>query len=232
MKGFLVFLVCIASVVTLPWKSNVVQERVEEYVKVDEKVIRSYYKNDVPLYVPEDKKLHKVHLQHTNHTLLGFSWSNCAKASDLTINKLTISPDPIVVPGTVTVGLDATIATQITQITSAVLVVKKKLFGVFIEVPCVDNFGSCTYNNICPMLANITCPQQLIDMGFTCQCPFAAKDYEVPDDTKLKIPKLPIPSSIENGEYDIKVTLMNGSTTLACYEFKATLKSDGYAIVV
>lgn len=65
-----------------------------------------------------------------------------AKGSDLTINKLSISPDPIVIPGNVTVGLDATIATEVTEITSAILVVKKKIFGTYIEVPCVNNLGS------------------------------------------------------------------------------------------
>lgn len=65
-----------------------------------------------------------------------------AAGADLTIKSLSINPNPITIPGEVTVGLDAVIRTEVKDITSAVLVVKKKLFGVFIEVPCVDNVGS------------------------------------------------------------------------------------------
>jgi len=160
----------------------------------------------------------------------GFSYSNCATGSDLNIKTLNIAPDPIVIPGNVTIELDAAIATEITAITSADLVVKKKIFGVFIEVPCVDNVGSCTYTDVCALLAKIECPKEIIDHGFRCQCPFAAKEFNIPAGTTVALPSIPIPSSLENGDYDIKVTLKNGDTVLACYDFKATLKSASDAI--
>ena len=58
------------------------------------------------------------------------------------IKSMSLSPDPIVIPGSVNVSIDASIAKDIVSPTSLVLVVKKKLFGIFVKVPCVDNVGS------------------------------------------------------------------------------------------
>ena len=58
------------------------------------------------------------------------------------VKSLTLSPDPIVIPGSVNVSLDATITADIEAPTELKLVVKKKEFGVFIEIPCIDNLGS------------------------------------------------------------------------------------------
>ena len=74
--------------------------------------------------------------------LTGFFLQFKAEGSDLNIKTLNVAPDPIVIPGNVTVELDAAIATEITTITTAILEVKKKIFGVYIEIPCVDNVGS------------------------------------------------------------------------------------------
>eukprot|EP00111_Clytia_hemisphaerica_P004853 TCONS_00013955-protein len=174
--------------------------------------------------IPMIKLVKASKIQRNNN--LGFSYSNCAEGSDLNIKSLSISPDPITIPGNVTIGLDAAISTEITDITSAALVLKRKIFGVFVEIPCVDNLGSCTYNDVCSLLAKIECPQQLIDMGFKCHCPFPAKEFNVPAGTVIALPKLPLPSFAENGDYEAKVTLSNGSTVLACYDFKVSLKAN------
>jgi len=228
-----VFLLFLAVVVgysaAAPWSGNTLVERkVEEQVDMEEE-IRSHYaqtktKSKVVGVESLLENFVKEKFKARNLTLYGFSYENCDGSLDLNIKKLTLTPDPIVIPGTVTVGLDAVIQTEVTAITQAKLEVKKKIFGVYIEIPCVDNIGSCTYNDLCGMLANITCPQVLIDHGFTCQCPFAAKEYEVPDGTEIAIPDIPLPSAIENGDYEIKAQLYNGATELACVDIKASLK--------
>ena len=55
---------------------------------------------------------------------------------------MNLSPDPVIIPGNATISHDVIIAEDIMAPTSLALVVKKKLFGVFIEVPCVDEIGS------------------------------------------------------------------------------------------
>lgn len=235
MNIVLVFLaVAVAYCAAAPWSGNTLVERQpEEHVEFDERVIRSHYEKESTEESSEvvvDSFLHNLleeKFKPRNLTLLGFSWSNCAAGSALTIETLVVSPDPIPLPGTLEITLDAKIETEITEISSAVLVIKKKVFGFYIEIPCVDNVGSCTYNDICGMLANVTCPQQLLDLGFTCQCPFAAKEYKVPAGTEVPIPEIPdLPSFLESGDYEVKATLNNGSTALACYDIKVSLKKE------
>ena len=50
---------------------------------------------------------------------------------------------------------------------------KKKVLGVFITIPCIDGFGSCTYDDICQILsgAAVQCPSQLVKIGIDCLCP-------------------------------------------------------------
>eukprot|EP00794_Sanderia_malayensis_P012659 gene12659-13959_t len=155
---------------------------------------------------------------------LGFSWSNCGSGSDpIVVHSLAVSPDPIEIPGSLNFSADVTLMQDIVAPSSVALKVYKKLFGVFVEVPCLDNFGSCTYTNPCALLSKVKCPPVLEKYGINCRCPLKKAEYKVPA-TVLSIPTLPIPSFIENGDYKIQATLMKGSTRLGCYEIKASLK--------
>ena len=49
---------------------------------------------------------------------------------------------------------------------------KKVLFWV--EIPCVDGVGSCTYDDACAMLSKIKCPPDFKKYGIPCQCPIKA----------------------------------------------------------
>jgi len=52
----------------------------------------------------------------------------------------------------------------------------RKTFGVYIEIPCIDGFGSCTYDDLCAMLAPVQsqCPNPVLKIGINCACPFKA----------------------------------------------------------
>ena len=58
------------------------------------------------------------------------------------VSTMEVSPDPITIPGNVVITLDAVVTTTVETATSLALVIKKKVFGVFVEIPCVDNVGS------------------------------------------------------------------------------------------
>lgn len=58
------------------------------------------------------------------------------------VKSLSVSPDPITIPGVVNVSADAVITEDIAAPSALELVIQKKLFGVFIKIPCVDNLGS------------------------------------------------------------------------------------------
>jgi len=154
---------------------------------------------------------------------LGFSWSNCGSATDtIQVKSLTLSPDPIVIPGSVNVSLDATITADIEAPTELKLVVKKKEFGVFIEIPCIDNLGSCTYKNPCELLSKFPCPEVFKEHGFNCKCPIKKNVYKLPP-SSVKLPSIKLPS-FADGEIKIQATLMQGSKRLGCYEVDTSLK--------
>ena len=47
--------------------------------------------------------------------------------------------------------------------------------GPWETVPCIDNVGSCLYEDICELMSHIpTCPPQLVAIGLNCKCPVAA----------------------------------------------------------
>ncbi|XP_065062566.1 ganglioside GM2 activator-like [Rhopilema esculentum] len=154
-----------------------------------------------------------------------FSWSNCGSKSDaIQVKSLGVNPDPIVIPGTVNVSADVMVAEDITSPSSVALVIEKKIFGFYVKVPCVDNLGSCTYENPCSLLQNVTCPEIFKQHGINCRCPVKKSEYKLPP-SSLTLPDIKLPSFIENGDYKIQATLMKGSARLGCYEIKASLQT-------
>jgi len=189
--------------------------------------MRSLYEENLKqleekLVIPSFSLGELTFIEHNNISL-GFSWDDCGTASNpIQIKNMAISPDPINIPGTETVSLDITVKEKVATATSLTLTIKKKIFGVYITVPCVDNIGSCTYENPCDMLKNVTCPPDLVKKGFTCHCPFEPNHYTL-DNSQMKIPKLTLPSFVENGDYEIKAVLMNGDQQLVCFSITASL---------
>ena len=56
-----------------------------------------------------------------------FKWSSCNKDAPLVLNSLIISPDPIKVPGNITVSFDGTANVEITAGLNAKVVMKMKV---------------------------------------------------------------------------------------------------------
>lgn len=52
----------------------------------------------------------------------------------------------------------------------------KKLLIFWIGVPCIGNVGSCTYDNVCPLLP---CPPSFVENGIPCQCPIPKVCYRL-----------------------------------------------------
>jgi ganglioside GM2 activator len=65
-----------------------------------------------------------------------------------------------------------------------------KVAGFWIKVPCVDNFGSCNYGNLCSQWPG-TCQKYFEKYGIPCTCPIPANTYTISDfsdDITQKIP--------------------------------------------
>lgn len=59
------------------------------------------------------------------------------------------------------------------------LVVEKALGDLWVQLPCIDQLGSCTYNDVCTIIDNLIppgtpCPEPLLTYGIPCHCPFKA----------------------------------------------------------
>ena len=56
-----------------------------------------------------------------------FKWNSCKKDAPLVLNSLTISPDPIKVPGNITVSFDGTANVEMEDGLNGKVVMKKKV---------------------------------------------------------------------------------------------------------
>lgn len=59
------------------------------------------------------------------------------------------------------------------------LTVEKEVAGFWAKVPCVDQIGSCTYEDFCQIIDTVIppgepCPEPLHTYGLPCHCPFKA----------------------------------------------------------
>ena len=82
-----------------------------------------------------------------------------------------------------------------------------KIVGPFkVEIPCIDNFGSCTYSDVCSMLPTPdNCPSFFKEHDIPCSCPFPNGEYnaqnvQISVDTAQKIP---------TGEYNILINFQS-----------------------
>ncbi|XP_014662989.1 PREDICTED: ganglioside GM2 activator-like [Priapulus caudatus] len=161
--------------------------------------------------------------QPRSNSLPTFSWSSCGGESDsLVLNKLDVKPDPIHIPGTAKVDFSGLVRETASGPIKAVLTIEKKEL-IWLTIPCVDNVGSCTYNDICPMLPSI-CDQipALRKYGIPCTCPIRPGNYQMPL-TDVKIPDEGIPSFLENGKYKARMELSRSGKQIACYALHFSL---------
>ncbi|WAR00003.1 SAP3-like protein [Mya arenaria] len=113
--------------------------------------------------------------------LTSFSFKDCGGAGALVnINSLSITPDPVVFPGPLNVATDFKINSPLGQPLKGDLYIAKKVLGKYIKLPCIDNFGSCSYADLCVLLEQVQCPDPIVRIGIDCTCPLKANSYSLP----------------------------------------------------
>ncbi|XP_069340454.1 ganglioside GM2 activator isoform X3 [Eulemur rufifrons] len=129
--------------------------------------------------------LARNHLERPSQ-LSSFSWDNCDEGKDpAVIKSLTLEPDPIVVPGNVTVSANGKTSVPLTSPLKVELTVEKEVAGFWVKIPCVEQIGSCTYEDFCDVLDTIIppgepCPEPLHTYGLPCHCPFKDEGLSSP----------------------------------------------------
>ncbi|XP_006089184.1 ganglioside GM2 activator isoform X2 [Myotis lucifugus] len=107
-----------------------------------------------------------------------FSWENCDDGKDpVLIKSLNVEPNPIVEPGNVTVSAETQTSVPLNSPLKVDLTVQKEMAGLWVKVPCVEQIGSCTYEDICNVFdiflpPGEPCPEPLHTYGLPCHCPF------------------------------------------------------------
>ncbi|XP_055458879.1 ganglioside GM2 activator [Psammomys obesus] len=158
-----------------------------------------------------------------------FSWDNCDEGKDpAVIKSLTIQPDPIVVPGDVIVSAEGKTSVPLTSPQKVELTVEKEVAGFWVKIPCVEQLGSCTYEDFCDLLnmyipPGEPCPEPLHTYGLPCHCPFKEGTYSLPM-SNFTVPDLELPSWLSSGNYRIQIILSSDGKRLGCVKIAASLK--------
>ncbi|XP_042682206.1 ganglioside GM2 activator [Centrocercus urophasianus] len=161
----------------------------------------------------------------------GFSWEDCGNRQDpVVIQSLSVAPDPISIPGTLSISAAVSSSAAITSPLKVVLVVEKALGDLWIQLPCVDQLGSCTYDDVCTILDDLippgtSCPEPLLTYGIPCHCPFKAGSYSLPT-SDFTLPEVELPSWLTNGNYRVQAVVSNNGKELACIKLGFSLKSQ------
>ncbi|XP_060556730.1 ganglioside GM2 activator-like [Ruditapes philippinarum] len=107
-----------------------------------------------------------------------FSFSDCGGPNALiNLNQIEVTPDPLDFPGPLNVVANFKINSDVGSPMVGDVLIEKKVFGKFVKVPCIDNFGSCHYPDFCELLEQVQCPDPIKRIGIDCTCPLKAIGY-------------------------------------------------------
>lgn len=156
--------------------------------------------------------------------LLGFSYTDCSGASDpVHLRKLSVSPDPIPLPGRIVVAASAELAESVAGNLKASVKLEMEIFGHFFEIPCVDGVGSCDYDDLCSSLPKPgqPCPPAFVKAGIPCRCPFPAGKFNLPT-SAINLPAVPLP--IHSATIRLTAHLTADAKPLTCIQIKARVE--------
>jgi len=158
-----------------------------------------------------------------NKRLSSFSWKDCGNASStVKVIDLKVTPDPVVLPGVINVAFNMSIAKDYADGISGDVVIKKKVGPIHIEIPCIDNIGSCHYDDVCALMAQIPqCPDPLTQHKIPCKCPFKKGNYFLPS-SEFSISSDPIP----RGDYTLQLNLSQKGAFMGCLALELSV-TDG-----
>ncbi|XP_059947329.1 LOW QUALITY PROTEIN: ganglioside GM2 activator-like [Mesoplodon densirostris] len=157
------------------------------------------------------------------------SWDNCDEGKDpAVINSLTVEPDPIVVPRNMTISAEVRTTVDLKDPLKVVLTLENEVAGFWVKVPCVEQLGSCTYENFCNVLEMLIplenpCQEPLHTCGLPCHCPFKEGTYSLPK-SDFFLPDVELPSWLSSGKYQSEIILSSNGKRLGCAKISASLK--------
>ncbi|XP_065288832.2 ganglioside GM2 activator-like isoform X3 [Dermacentor albipictus] len=149
-----------------------------------------------------------------------YSVRNCGSRYDpVQYEELRLRPDPLSFPGSVFVTSAIKVSRNVTAPIKVEISMKKKVY-LWVTVPCVNDFGSCDYDDICNVQ---DCPLFYDFLGLPCGCPIKEGDYSVRN-KEFEVPALLLPDWITSGDYQVTVRARSRGEALFCVHFTLSLK--------
>ncbi|PSN52579.1 hypothetical protein C0J52_13084 [Blattella germanica] len=95
---------------------------------------------------------------------------------------------------------------------------KKKTLGLWVKLPCIKDFGSCTYDDLCEYgySYHTPCPNSFARDHVPCRCPIDKGAYSIPEDVHVPM-KSTRWAGIAKGDYRAKVHFIHDEKEIACY---------------
>lgn len=161
--------------------------------------------------------IHLLNQGKRTPSINGFSYKDCGGTAGQ-ITKLALTPDPLSFPGVITISAAFTLNTTLSSPLQFKVIFEKKSGSTYIKLPCIANFGSCTYANVCDLLAGVTCPDPLVQYGIPCQCPFVKNNYNLPS-ASFEVDAAILPE----GDYHINAAAFTGGKQAICLDVYVSL---------
>ncbi|XP_068181599.1 ganglioside GM2 activator [Antennarius striatus] len=162
---------------------------------------------------------------------LRFDWKNCGQPNNpAVLRTLTVSPDPIKIPGSLTASASGSTSVELRSPLSLNVTLEKEVAGFWVKVPCLDDLGSCHYPDACDVLNQLfpvgqDCPEPLRTYGLPCHCPFKSGSYSLPR-SDFYVPYIELPHWLTNGNYHVQGVLGGQGKELGCVEITLAIHSD------
>ncbi|GAB6033265.1 GM2 ganglioside activator [Chamberlinius hualienensis] len=146
-------------------------------------------------------------------------YDNCGGTWNIMLNYLNITPDPLVIPGVVTIDVTVNGVVPVESPAPGKFTFTKiEDDGTETVVPCLDGpikIGSCDYDDVCSILTFFfpdpnNCPQAFVDAGAPCNCPFVAGEVKV---TGVTLDLGTDFAILDSGVYNVKFELFNAAGT-------------------
>ncbi|KAM7389334.1 hypothetical protein PAMP_023319 [Pampus punctatissimus] len=167
----------------------------------------------------------------TSAKILGFDWKNCGNPdAPAVLKSLSVSPDPISIPGDLTASASGSTSVELTAPLSLNVTLEKEVAGFWVKIPCLEEMGSCHYKDLCDILnqlipAGQDCPEPLHTYDLPCHCPFKAGLYSLPQ-SDFYLPDIDLPFWLTNGNYRAQGVLGSQDKELGCLKIALSIHSD------
>ncbi|KAH8025238.1 hypothetical protein HPB51_005434 [Rhipicephalus microplus] len=171
-------------------------------------------------YIPDLPQAWLLAFQKWGDSVRKYSVRNCGSRYDaVQYEELRLRPDPLSFPGSVFVTSAIKVSRNVTAPIKVNIIMKKKVY-LWVTVPCVNDFGSCDYDDICDVQ---DCPLFYDFLGLPCGCPIKEGDYSVRN-KEFEVPALLLPDWITSGDYQVTVKARSRGEPLFCVHFTLSLK--------